>query len=120
MPKIEKLVIAFAGIVLLTLATAVTLLPLRRNSSLVTRDRVTKAAEMSKVFWMRKSSWPTNLDQLVRSGFLKSGDTNDGWARPLLYRPYKTSVMCGSVLSYGSDGQPGGVGQAADIEGTFR
>ena len=45
--------------------------------------------------------------------------TGDGWLHPLIYKPFDPSVGYGSVISYGRDGRPGGVGPDADIEVHF-
>jgi hypothetical protein len=37
----------------------------------------------------------------------------------LIYQPFDPAKGYGSVISYGSDGKPGGSGEAADIEVRF-
>jgi Type II secretion system (T2SS), protein G len=76
--------------------------------------------------------WPTSLQDFgiysprnpKHYGFLTYANTfslatSDGWFHPLIYKPFDPSVGYGSVISYGRDGQPGGVGPDADIEVRF-
>jgi type II secretory pathway pseudopilin PulG len=76
--------------------------------------------------------WPASLRDFApdspqnpkHDGFLTyartfSLATGDGWQHPLIYKPFDPSVGYGSVISYGRDGQPGGVGLDADVEVHF-
>jgi len=76
--------------------------------------------------------WPASLQDFVidspqnpkHVGFLTyartfSLATGDGWLHPLIYKPFDPSVGYGSVISYGRDGQSGGVGLDTDVEVHF-
>ncbi|MEY2429177.1 MAG: Type secretion system protein [Verrucomicrobiota bacterium] len=69
-----------------------------------------------------QGAWPTSIQELLARpgaagrlrGFLKLG-ANDVWGNPLVFEPFSTSRGYGRIISYGSDGQPGGKGAARDI-----
>ncbi len=58
---------------------------------------------------------PTSLDQLPRIEGYTNEDT-DGWGRPILWRSEGDEV---TLISYGRDGAPGGVGEDVDMIGVF-
>ena len=119
MSKIEKAIGLFVVLTIVVVAILVALLDGSPNRSRITNDRVTKVTVGSRVFWIRYSSWPTNMQQMVRVGILRPADTNDAWGHPLLYAPYDSSLKRGTVTSYGADGKPGGVAEASDTQATF-
>jgi general secretion pathway protein G len=60
----------------------------------------------------RFPSQAENFYPLLQGGLLKEVP-HDPWGRPYQYRMSDTGK--GYIMSYGSDGMPGGVGEAADI-----
>lgn len=62
-----------------------------------------------------RQALPTSLDQLPRIEGL-SNDVTDGWGRPIFWRTEGDEV---SLISYGRDGAPGGVGEDEDMIGRF-
>jgi hypothetical protein len=60
-----------------------------------------------------------NRSNIVFIAWGRSG-TNDGWGRPIHYRPFDATTGHGSLVSYGRDGRPGGTGLDADIEAPFQ
>jgi general secretion pathway protein G len=57
---------------------------------------------------IRPSNW--------RGPYLRKGVPSDPWQNPYIYRaPGEQSRSGFDLLSYGSDGKPGGTGDAADI-----
>jgi general secretion pathway protein G len=75
-------------------------------------------------FRLEMNRLPTTLDELVKntSGdqkwagpYLKQAVPKDPWGHPYEYRCPGTGGEY-DIISYGSDGQPGGSGEAADID----
>lgn len=61
-------------------------------------------------------SLPTALDQLPRiEGYVN--DVTDGWGRPILWRIEGNQI---TLISFGRDGMPGGIGEDADMAGVFQ
>lgn len=79
------------------------------------------AADASDAYRL-EGMWPTSIQQLLArpdaarrlAGFLKLG-ANDVWGHPLVFEPFSPLRGYGRIISYGSDGQPGGKGAARDI-----
>ncbi len=119
MLRLETGLMAFTVSLFAVLAISAALMYRAPNPCATTGDRLTKAAVVSRLFRIQYGFWPTNLDQMVRSGMISATDTNDGWGRPLIYAPYDFTLTRGTVSSHGSDGKPGGAGEAADRQATF-
>jgi hypothetical protein len=60
---------------------------------------------------------PKNLSELPQTDGKIDG-TKDGWGRPILYIIGKNDAV--TLMSLGSDGKPGGSGEAADIIESFQ
>ncbi|OEZ54891.1 type II secretion system major pseudopilin GspG [Duganella sp. HH105] len=58
---------------------------------------------------------PPPNEALWRGPYLKKILPQDGWGRAYVYKLPGSQGREFEVISYGSDGQPGGVGDAADI-----
>ena len=97
-----------------------------------TYDALDGVAFASSNYFQIYGKWPASLQDFAKNSpqnpkhdsFLTyartfSLATGDGYRHPLVYKPFDPSVGYGSVISYGRDGRPGGVGQDADIEVRF-
>ena len=58
---------------------------------------------------------PPPNEALWRGPYLKKALPLDGWGRAYVYKQPGTNDRDFEVISYGSDGEPGGEGDAADI-----
>lgn len=58
---------------------------------------------------------PPELVDRWNGPYLDGGVPLDPWGNPFHYRPSASTASRGVVFSFGSDGQPGGEGSAADI-----
>jgi general secretion pathway protein G len=74
------------------------------------------------IFKLQHSRLPETLEELVnppqelgapRSGYIKREQLLDPWRRPYDYRPLEDGGV--EIISFGADGQPGGIGENADI-----
>lgn len=52
--------------------------------------------------------------------YLRGNLPNDPWERPFIYRVPGAGGAAYEIMSLGADGQPGGVGEAADVASTAR
>ncbi len=119
MPRVQKILTVLGVAVLAVLVVQIFVVPHPPDPWRITLNRITKIGSMSSACWKGNAYWPTNLEQMVGLGMLRPKDTNDGWGRPFMYAPYSLSRMRGTVASCGSDGKPGGVGEAADVQMVF-
>jgi hypothetical protein len=91
-------------------------------ATVVPPDAVTHTAIQESFFRIqmhiaRHRRFPASLDELPkRKGH--ANRTTDGWHRPLIYRIEEDNFV--TLLSLGKDGQPGGTGENADIQTTYR
>jgi hypothetical protein len=125
-PFIILACLAAAGLVLSALVTPIRPHPQLDEPNLTSlhMDEIGAASE-----WYNRTygMWPTGLIQLSAQhndqhiDFLvpDHNATNDGWGRPILYRPFDPALGYGTTLSLGRDGKPGGTGKNADIEQRF-
>jgi len=69
------------------------------------------------IYLTKHHRFPASLDELPkRDGY--ANRTTDGWHRPLLYRIEEENFI--TLFSLGKDGKPGGTGEDADIQRTYR
>jgi len=86
---------------------AVTAYPARRA-----RDLMVLTARAIQRGRSGRRGWPTSLDRLMPH--LLAEPPIDPWGRPLIYEP-KASGRGYLLQCLGSDGRPGGAGEAADL-----
>lgn len=90
----------------LTLWAAVTL-PFRNTGCDTTSLQLQKVVDRAVIWSVQSDRWPRSLSDLF-----PEGKPLDPWGRPFLYACDHGRIL---VLSLGSDGLPGGEGQAADV-----
>jgi hypothetical protein len=56
----------------------------------------------------QKGEWPADITQLVNFRPDLGNDTNDAYGRAVILIPYSEKAGYGELISYGSDGKPGG------------
>ena len=100
--RAHEAVLLYAG-----LEHAVTTYPARRA-----RDMMVRTARAIQRGRSGRRGWPSSLDRLMPH-FLGEPPI-DPWGRPLIYEP-KTSGRGYVLQCLGSDGRPGGAGEAADL-----
>ena len=90
-----------------------------------TRVTLRNAAAAATAYQADFGEWPTSLAAINqnRSNWVllrwSESGSNDGWGRPIQFRPVDSALGRGSVLSFGRDGCPGGKGLDEDIEERF-
>jgi general secretion pathway protein G len=112
--------LAIAGVIVLATAGAFGIASLTFDRSLSPLQRQTRAEIRGlegyfKSFHRITGRFPSqaeNFYPLLQVGLLKDVPS-DPWGRPYQYRMSDTGK--GYILSYGADGLPGGVGEAADV-----
>jgi len=87
-------------------------------------------ATASRQYYVEYQEWPKQLGALTNNpkkllfmqyrNLSDDGRPLDPWGHPYIYIPYNAEAGCGSVLSRGSDGKPGGKRTAQDIVVTFQ
>ena len=81
-----------------------------------TLSKLIVIADKVKVWRQVKGTWPMSVDQLVQAG-MDGSFASDGWGNPIHFK--QIDAANGSsivIISFGSDGMAGGVGDASDIE----
>ena len=117
------------GVTLIEMLVVVTIIALfsglviNRYFDQVAKARVTLAREQIGAFEtalgihkLSTGSFPTNEQglELLRP-YLAKRIPNDPWGHPYIYRNPGAHSTDPEILSYGADGQPGGLGDDADI-----
>jgi general secretion pathway protein G len=80
------------------------------------RGEIRRYNGLFKDFYRVMGRYPSQQEgfsTIVQSGVLQE-QPRDPWGHPYAY-VYLEQARQGHVLSYGEDGQPGGVGEAADV-----
>ena len=76
-------------------------------------------AQGLKSLWQRPSEPPTPINWV--GSYIDSPITDDPWDNPYIYiRPGKQDLYRYDLISYGSDGKPGGQGSAEDVTNSIR
>jgi hypothetical protein len=85
----------------------------------ITYGRLLNLAAGCDQYKSKYGVWPDSLITLRAY----RGDLNDAatdmWGRQVILVPYSASLGYGEIISYGSDGKPGGVGADRDLEVRF-
>ena len=109
------------------LAYGLLLHPLTRNICINTyssrvREDLLEIAAGCRAYHMEYNVWPDSLGQLDVSNnvrnlpfFESRHPGRDEWGNPYVYQSYDPAKGYGTIMSYGSDGRPGGRGDAADL-----
>ena len=99
-----------AGVVISSLITVVT--PVE-----MTHTAIGESFVRMQMFLTEHHRFPSALGELPkREGY--ANRLTDGWRRPLIYQVEEDNFV--TLLSLGRDGQPGGTGEDADIQTTYR
>ncbi|MCX5662281.1 MAG: type II secretion system protein GspG [Planctomycetota bacterium] len=80
----------------------------------VCRAQIAQFTEAVKTHQQKTGELPTSLAAVPEIGQKYGGDPNDPWERPYLYEVQGRDF---DIVSYGHDGQPGGIGIDADYHG---
>ncbi len=88
----------------------------------IAKTQIAQIVGQVQTFQLEKRQIPTAAEGLVvltgdpkSSYFLESTKLTDPWGNPYQYLVPGPAGVPFEVLSYGSDGQPGGTGEAADV-----
>ena len=89
-----------------------------------TRLLLNEISLASSQFQAHMNRWPTSESELVSNSsnivfILTAPPWRDSWNRPIIYEPFLTNSEFGRAVSYGRDGNPGGLGRDEDIEVKF-
>jgi len=88
----------------------------RRVTTAETARTIVESLEAFRTIHGKVPSAEDGLAPLVPE-FLNS-PSRDAWGNPFVYAP-SADTRWADIISYGADGEPGGVGNAADISGRF-
>jgi general secretion pathway protein G len=116
-PRAAKLVLG--AVFLLATALAFGIVHLTNDPSLSPKQRqargeIRRVDKLFKDFYRMMGRYPSEQEAfttIIQAGVLKEIPV-DPWGRPY---QYVVRERTGHVLSLGEDGQPGGVGEAADV-----
>ena len=86
-----------------------------------TQTQMSNVSQALELFYIDNGRYPTTsegLGVLTSGAYLRGGNAvTDGWGNPFVYEsPSENGPF--ALLSLGSDGRPGGDGEAADLSGT--
>lgn len=114
-------VVVILGLLAVTLTVGITA-KMGKAKQEICRTQIAQIVGQIQVFQMEKRGLPpasTGLGALTAdpnaSWYLEPAKLQDPWGAPYLYMVPGPDGQRFEVLSYGSDGQPGGTGDAADI-----
>ncbi len=112
----QLLIVVLLLLVIIAILVICATQPLSRSGPReTTLRRMDVLALTVRKFQVQKGRTPTGLAEIVGWGRLDPSVTNDGWGRPLMFLPFDKTLGCGSIVSYGKDGESGGVGESCDI-----
>jgi general secretion pathway protein G len=119
---IPRLVLAFvAGLIIFGIGINVTWTSSQGHAEMLqmmTRDRMRSVNSDIQAYLKKKGKLPDSLDIVSDSPkdtifkHFQNADISDRWGRLFIYRITKTGY---TLMSYGRDGKPGGVGVDSDI-----
>ena len=83
----------------------------------MTNTAIVESFVRMRMYLAEHHQFPASLDELPRrDGY--ANRTTDWWRRPLIYKAEQDNFI--TLLSLGKDGEPGGTGEDADIQRTYR
>jgi len=83
-----------------------------RYSQIFTQRILTRVDTAIKEYRRQKGVLPQSLSQLSKVPIRDNGVILDSWEHPLVYKMHKDNY---TLISYGRDGKPGGVGLDCDL-----